>query len=48
MALLYLFPRDDAITLEDEEIEFVTEVAGTSIKRKFELDDMVVNGRLEL
>ena len=48
VALLYLFPRDDAITLEDEEIEFVTEVAGTSIKRKFELDDMVVNGRLEL
>ena len=48
VALLYLFPRNDAIILEDEEVEFVTEVAGTSIKRKFKLDDMVVDGRLEL
>ena len=48
IALVYLFPRDDAITLEDDEIEFVTEVAEATIKRKFELEDMVVNGDLEL
>ena len=48
VALVYLFPRDDAITLDDEEVEFVTEVAEASIKRKFELEDMVVNGRLQL
>ena len=48
VALVYLFPRDAAISLEDEEVEFVTEVAQASIKRKFELEDMVVNGRLEL
>ncbi len=48
VALVYLFPRDDAITLADEEVEFVTEVAEASIKRKFELEDMVVNGVLAL
>ena len=41
-------PRDDAITLADEEVEFVTEIAEASIERTFELEDMVVNGRLEL
>ncbi len=47
-AVVYLFPRDDAITLADEEVEFVTEIAEASIERTFELEDMVVNGRLEL
>ena len=46
--ILYLFPRDDAITLADEEVEFVTEIAEASIERTFELEDMVFNGRLEL
>ena len=48
LALMYLFPRDDAITLEDEEVEFVTDIAGTTIERRFELEDMMVHGRLEL
>lgn len=47
-ALVYVFPRDEAITLEDEEVEFVTEVADANIERTFELEDMVVNGVLEL
>lgn len=46
--ILYLFPRDDAITLADEEVEFVTEIAEARIERTFELEDMVFNGRLEL
>ena len=46
--VLYLFPRDDAITLADEEVEFVAEIAEASIERTFELEDMVFNGRLEL
>ena len=46
--ILYLFPRDDAITLADEEVEFVTEIAEASIERTFELEDMVFDGRLEL
>ena len=47
-AIVYLFPRDDAITLADEEVEFVTEIAEARIERKFELKEMVFNGRLEL
>ena len=47
-ALVYVFPQVEAITLADEEVEFATEVAGASIERTFELDDMVVNGVLEL
>ena len=47
-ALVYVFPQTDAITLEDEEVDFVTEVADASIERTFELEDMVVNGVLEL
>lgn len=46
--ILYLFPRGDAITLADEQVEFVTEIAEASIERTFELEDMVFNGRLEL
>ena len=46
--IVYLFPRDDAITLADEEVEFVTEIAEARIERTFELEDMVFNGRLEL
>ena len=46
--ILYLFPRGDAITLADEEVEFVTEIAEASIERTFELEEMVFNGRLEL
>ena len=46
--ILYLFPRDDAITLADEEVEFVTEIAEARIERTFELEEMVFNGRLEI
>ncbi len=46
--ILYLFPRGDAITLADEEVEFVTELAEATIERTFELEEMVFNGRLEL
>ena len=46
--ILYLFPRGDAITLADERVEFVTEIAEASVERTFELEDMVFNGRLEL
>ena len=45
---MYVFAQGEAITLEDEEVEFAAEVAGASIERTFELDDMLVNGVLEL
>jgi hypothetical protein len=37
-----------ALTLEDKEVEFVSRLAGDSLRAKFKLTDMVVNGKLEL
>ncbi len=48
LALLYIFPRDDAIVLEDKDVEFVTKLGDTTIKKKFKLEDMVFNDQLEL
>ncbi len=44
----FRFPRTAAITLADQEIEFVTRVGGTTVKKKFRLKDMVFHGRLAL
>ncbi len=48
VALVYIFPKDDAIVLEDKDVEFVTKVGDTTIKKKFKLEDMVFNDQLEL
>ena len=48
LSLVYVFPKDDPIVLEDDEIEFVSKVGDTTIKRKFKLEEMVFNDRLEL
>ncbi|HJN42906.1 MAG: hypothetical protein QGI10_15125 [Vicinamibacterales bacterium] len=48
VALAYVFPKDDAIVLADKDVEFVTKVGDTTIKRKFKLEDMVYNDQLEL
>ncbi len=37
-----------ALTLEDKEVELVSRLAGDSLRAKFKLADMVVNGKLEL
>jgi hypothetical protein len=37
-----------ALTLEDKEVELVSRLAGDSLRAKFKLTDMVVNGKLEL
>jgi hypothetical protein len=47
-ALLIGFPKTDAITLEDREVEFTARFEPFEIKKKFKLKDMVVGGRLEL
>jgi hypothetical protein len=44
----FLFPRTDAITLDDKEVEFVTRLGDVDIKKKFRLADMVVRDRLRL
>jgi hypothetical protein len=44
----FVFPRSNAITLDDKEIEFVTKMGPADIAKKFTLADMVVRGRLAL
>jgi hypothetical protein len=46
--LIFLFPRGDEITLDDENVEVAVKLGGTNIKRKFNLKNMVYNGKLEL
>ena len=48
VTIVYIFPKDDAIVLEDKEVEFITEVGDVTIKKKFTLEDMVFNDQLEL
>jgi len=48
VAVVYFFPKDDAIVLEDKEVEFITKVGGVTIKKEFTLEDMVFNDQLEL
>lgn len=45
---VYLFPKSDAITLDDKEVEFVTTLGGSEIKKKFTLKDMVLGDQLVL
>ena len=42
----YAFSRDDAITLGDEEVEFITKLGEIEVKRTFVLDEMVLGGEL--
>ncbi|MBY0506462.1 MAG: hypothetical protein K2X03_21265 [Bryobacteraceae bacterium] len=48
MTVYFLFPRTDAITLADKEVEFSTRLGPLEIKRKFKLQEMVYAGKLEL
>jgi len=44
----FVFPKSNAITLDDKEIEFVTKIGAADIAKKFTLADMMVRGRLAL
>ena len=49
VAGLYLsFPRTTPFTLDDSDVEFTTRVGDLTVKTKFHLADMVLNGKLEL
>ena len=48
LILAFGFPRTDAITLQDKDVEFVTKVGQIEIKKKFSLKDMLFHGQLEL
>ena len=46
--LLIGFPRTDAITVEDGDVEFLAKFDGLEVKRKFKLKDMLFGGTLAL
>ena len=48
MMLFFVFPKTDPITLDDKEVEFSTQIGPMQFKRKFKLQEMVFDGKLEL
>lgn len=48
ITLFFFFPRTDPITLEDKNVEFVLKAENLNFKRKFKLQDMMYQGKLEL
>jgi hypothetical protein len=48
LVVVFGFPKTDAITVEDKDVEFVTSLGLTDIKKKFNLNDMKFHGQLEL
>ncbi|HEY7336021.1 MAG TPA: hypothetical protein VH639_14125 [Bryobacteraceae bacterium] len=44
----FIFPRMVQFTADDKEIEFIAKAGGLSIKQKFNLKNMVINGKLEM
>lgn len=46
--LAFQFSKGLALTMLDREVEFVTKVAGLTIKKKFKLKDMLYKGELAL
>ncbi len=46
--LLIGFPRTEAITVEDGDVEFLAKFDGLEVKRKFKLKDMLFGGTLAL
>ena len=48
VTLQYHFPRDDEITLEDKDVEFITKLGQVEVKQKFKLEDMVFAEQLAL
>ena len=46
--VLFLFPRTDPISVEDTEVEVILKLGMFEARMKFNLKDMVYNGKLEL
>ena len=43
-----IFPRTQAFTADDKEVEFSAKIARSTIKTKFRLKDMMYNSKLEM
>jgi hypothetical protein len=48
MDVVFAFSRSMPFTVEDKEVEFATKLGTSTLKYKFKLKDMVVNGKLEM
>ncbi len=48
ISAVFAFPKTNPIDVDDKEVEFQTRVGTLSIREKFRLKDMVLNGKLEL
>lgn len=46
--VVFAFPKTEAITLEDKEVELVSRIGQYNLKKKFKLKDMVVDGELAI
>ena len=46
--LVWYFPRTDVITLDDDEVEFITKLGSTEVKRQFKLEEMIFEDQLAL
>lgn len=46
--VMFSFPKSNAISLDDKEVEFKTEIGPMEVSRKFELKDMRYRGNIEL
>jgi hypothetical protein len=46
--VLFMFPKTNALSVDDKDVEFSTKVGAIAVKQKFHLKDMVFNGKLEL
>ncbi len=48
MDVIFVFPRTMPFTVEDKEVELTTKLGTSTLKYKFKLKDMMVNGKLEM
>jgi hypothetical protein len=46
--VLFLFPRTNPISIEDTEVEVILKLGTFEARKKFNLKEMVYNGKLEL
>ena len=48
ISIAFLFPKTDAITLDDQDVELITKLGDAEVKKTFKLADMVFAGQLAL
>ncbi|MEE2963092.1 MAG: hypothetical protein VX427_02935 [Acidobacteriota bacterium] len=46
--VIFLFPKADVITPDDKDVELVTRLIDSEVKKTFKLEDMMFNGTLAL